>query len=145
VCCGPAAPPPARSRAATDIPTLLARARAHDPEAVEALADLIEAAVVDPERRVGAALGIGRHSGISAERAALIAERDDALRELASVIAPGLPFGEQAASIAQRAMRYRPATIDRGGSAERQALHRLVVTGLPVPGIRHLKRILAKL
>ncbi len=42
-----------------DFPVLLARARAHDPEAVNALADLVEIAAVNAERRVGAALGLG--------------------------------------------------------------------------------------
>ena len=85
-----------------DLPVLLARARAHDPEAVNALADLVEIAAVNAERRVGAALGLGRRGGVSARHAALIAERDDALRVLASIIAPGLAIGQQAREIAAR-------------------------------------------
>ena len=73
-----------------DIAALLARA--HDA----ALADLVEVATTDSDRRAGAVLGIGRHGRVSDERAVLLAERDDALRKLARAAAPGLSTGRQA-------------------------------------------------
>ena len=92
-----------------DLTVLLARARVRDPEAVDALADLVEIAAANPERRVRAALGLGHRGGVSARGAALIAERDDALRELASIVAPGLPIEQQAREIGARLGRYQPS------------------------------------
>lgn len=70
--------------------------------------------------------------------------RDEALRDLARFIGAELSFEQQAARIVAKAQRYQPASDDGHGGAEREALHRLSTAGLPVPGKRQVRRILAK-
>jgi hypothetical protein len=71
--------------------------------------------------------------------------RDAALRDLAQLIGADLSLEQRAAEIIVRARRYRPAPSDEQGGAERRALHRIMETGLAVPGRRQLRRILGHL
>jgi hypothetical protein len=105
--------------------------------------DRVDATAAEPGQRVGAALGLGCCGGISERRAAILAERDDALRALARIIGPGLPIERQAQAVAARLRRYRPTSIDASGGQARQALQRISNVGLPTPSLRHLRHILS--
>jgi hypothetical protein len=124
---------------------LLARARQHDPEVAFALAELIEGAIAVPDRRISAAFRLKRRGGVSEHRATLISERDQALRALARLLYDDLPPAERARSILCKARRYFAAThsADDGNCPERALLQRIARTGIPLPGMRHLRRILS--
>lgn len=70
------------------------------------------------------------------------ARRDEALRDLALLIAADLSLEQRAARVVDKAKRYCPTPADHSGNAERQALARIAGAGLPVPGPRQLRRIL---
>jgi hypothetical protein len=71
--------------------------------------------------------------------------RDAALRDLAQLIGVDLSLEQRATEILAKASRYRPApSDDQTSSAERRALHRIMETGLAVPGRRQLRRILGQ-
>jgi hypothetical protein len=70
--------------------------------------------------------------------------RNEALCDLGRLVGAELSLEQQAARIVAKAVRYRPAPDDRCGGAERQALLRLATSGLPLPGRRQVRRILAK-
>jgi delta 1-pyrroline-5-carboxylate dehydrogenase len=130
-----------------DIANLIERARERDPVAAAELAEIVERAIEHPEQRVGAALGLRRRKGGEpAWRAARRTERDGALRELAQLIGTDLSLEECADMIVRKATRYlaAPHCPADGDGAERGVLARIAGTGLPVPGLRHLKRILAE-
>jgi hypothetical protein len=119
---------------------LIARARQHDPDAVLALADLVEASL----GHLGHALPRRRRGGDPMEEKRV--RRDAALRDLARLISADLSLEQRAAEIIVRARRYRPApSDDQASSAERRVLHRIAETGLPVPGRRQLRRILGNM
>src|SRR5437763_1920464 len=86
----------------TDIPALLARARQRDPEAVEALAGLVEARLlrVAPRPRGGD------------RRAAERAQRNAALRRLAALMGADVPAGRLARGLAGRLARYRSTATE---------------------------------
>jgi hypothetical protein len=126
-----------------DIGELIIRARQHDPDAAVALADLVEGALADPGRRVSAAFKIRHKGGEAKSRADRRGLRDEALRELAELTGADLLLEQQAQEILRKTRRYRSAPADPTGSTERRALHRIAASGLPVPGLRQLKRILS--
>ena len=72
------------------------------------------------------------------------AERDNALRALDALLGADLPLEQRARQIIFRVGRYHPTGSDKQASEERRALHQITVTGLPVPGLRQVKRILAR-
>jgi len=71
------------------------------------------------------------------------ANRDNAIRDLARAISADLSLERQAEAVIRRACRYHPLPGDPNGPAERQALHRIASSGLPVPGKRQARRILS--
>jgi hypothetical protein len=72
------------------------------------------------------------------------ARRDEALRDFATLLGADLSLEDRAAQIIGKVTRYRPTARDKQGSSERRLLHRIAETGLPVPGERQMRRILAK-
>jgi hypothetical protein len=71
------------------------------------------------------------------------AERDDGLRELALLLGGSRSFTRRAREVAAKVRRYRPHPRDHDGSTERRVLHRLSQTGMRMPGLRQLRRILS--
>lgn len=117
-----------------DLAALIERVRAAgDMAAALELAALIEATLVRAPRRRG---------GEPRWRAEARAKRDDALRDLAQLIGADLSLEQRATELSRRIGRYRAVPTDADGSAMRQVLHRIAKTGVPVPRLRQLKRIL---
>jgi hypothetical protein len=129
----------------TDLADLLARARQRDPEAALALADLIEGAIAVPERRISAAFKLKPRGGVSEHRATLISERNAALRALAALFYGETPIERQAREVIREVNRYAAAA--RSGEMvngrKRILLAQIIETGLPVPRLRQMKKILA--
>jgi hypothetical protein len=67
--------------------------------------------------------------------------RDDKIRALAPIVAPGKPVEQQARDITGRLARYRPMPNET--SPERRLMQELVETGLPV-GADRIRKILGK-
>ena len=113
-----------------DLPTVLVRARRCDPEAVEALADLVEARLLRaaPRSRGGD------------QRAAERAQRDAALRQLAALLGADMPRERLARDLAGRLKRFRPMPAET--APERVLMREIITSGLPVPGPDRLARIL---
>jgi hypothetical protein len=55
----------------------------------------------------------------------------------------GLSLRRKAQQVAAKVCRYRPHPRDREGSTERRALRKIAETGVPMPGLRQLRRILS--
>ena len=84
---------------------LIARARGLDPEAVARLCDAMEDVLAEPDRKVGAALGIS---------AARLRARDEALRKLAQALAaPGKSIAQIAREVCREARRRGIALSER--------------------------------
>src|SRR6185437_7281149 len=81
-----------------DLPILLARARQRDPEAVEALANLVEARLLRASSRPRG----------GDPRAVERARRDAALRRLAALMGTDMPTERLARDLAGRLKRFRP-------------------------------------
>src|SRR3954447_12312907 len=122
----------------TDLPALLSRARAHDRDAVEALARLVEGQLSPtvPRPRGGD------------QRAAERARRDEALHRLAAMVGAGMP-GERLARVlgpplarvlATRLARFRPMPTET--APDRVLMREIVTSGMPLPGPDRLARIL---
>ena len=133
-----------------DIAALIARARQRDPEAAQALADLVEHAVMTPAQRVSTAFRLKRRGGDKdAERRS---ERDNALRALARLLYPDLPLEQQSRALFEKAERYvangwsheRHRAHPCGESRERSLLRQVASSGLSIPRPRQLKSILAE-
>ena len=69
-------------------------------------------------------------------------ERDTALRELALLLAPGRPAENQARVVSDRLSRYKPHLSET--APERQLMAKVMATGLEVPTIERLRRILVR-
>jgi hypothetical protein len=100
----------------TEIANLIARTRQRDPEPAIALADLVEATLIPPQKTGGALRARRSRGGDSKgeERA----KRNDALRDLAQLIGADLSLEQRAQEIIRKTGRYRPAPSDESGSAE---------------------------
>ena len=119
-----------------DVAELIARVRQRDPNAAIALADLVEA------RSLQSTDGVRRRRG-GDPKAAGRTERNEAVRALGALLSAELSLERQVREIICKVRRYRPAVGDENGDGERGVLHQLVDSGLPLPGTRQLKRILA--
>jgi hypothetical protein len=67
-------------------------------------------------------------------------KRDEAVCALASLIAPERPLEQQARAVIDRVVRYRP--VPGEVSADRQLLSQIRETGLPIPRVDRVARIL---
>jgi hypothetical protein len=76
-------------------------------------------------------------------KAACRSTRNEGVRALGDLLSADLSLEQRAHEIAGKVRRYRPGADDEHGGAERQALHQIRSAGLPVPGTRQLRRILA--
>ena len=106
------------------------RARQRDPEAVEALVDLIEARLLRAASRPRG----------GDQRAAERAQRDTALRQLAALIGADMPRERLARDLVGRLARFRPMPTET--ALDRALMREIVASGLPVPGPDRLARIL---
>ena len=119
-----------------DVAELIARTRQRDPDAAVALADLVEAQFLPSTD------GVRRRRG-GDPKAARRTERNEAVRALGALLSTELSLERQAREIIRKLRRYRPAVGDENRDGERGVLHQLANSGLPLPGTRQLKRILA--
>jgi hypothetical protein len=126
------------------ITNLIERIRDGDTDAALELADVVEAATRTPDRRVGAALMPKSRGGEPRWRAQQRSIRDDGFRDLAELVGTDLSLEQRAQEVIRKVTRYRPTPTDQSGSPERRVLHQIAETGLPVPSLRHLKRILGQ-
>ena len=113
-----------------DLAGLLARARDHNPDAVEALARLVETQLLPAAPRPR---GGDPHA---AERA----QRDAALRQLAVLVGPSVSTERLARTLAGRLARFQPMPAET--APDRVLMREIVESGLPVPGPDRLARIL---
>jgi len=118
-----------RQLAATDPPDAGLLRLAADATVV--LAALGEAGSLPAPRRGGDPLAARR------------AQRDAALRQLAAAIGGAdAPAERLARDLTARLVRYRPASVEV--TPERLAMRAVIDTGLPVPGIERLRKILVE-
>ena len=113
-----------------DLSALVSRARQCDPEAVEALADLVEARLLRAASRPRG----------GDQRAAERAQRDAALRQLAMLMGADIPTEPLARHLAGRLKRFRPMPAET--APDRVLMQQIITSGLPVPGPDRLARIL---
>jgi hypothetical protein len=133
---------------ASGIDELIARARQRDPEAAAALVALVEDVIANPGRRVGAAFRLKARGSEPGWRVRRRAKRDNALRALALLYAD-LPLEQQARLLMQKAARFLAAGWPHdqrrqdGASKERSLLRQIGESGLPIPQLRQMKKILS--
>jgi hypothetical protein len=112
-----------------------------DPEAARELADLVRAALAQPDRRVGAAFGFRHHGGEPEWRRSARGRRDGALREIAR-----RQFGDAALTKPQaRTLRIRlqrQLASTRPSGADVDLLRQIDETGLSMPGLKQFLRII---
>ena len=116
-----------------DLSSLIERARHGDAEAGEKLADVVEQAIANPNRRVGTAFGIRRKGGEPKWRAELRAQRDDALRDMAvAQYGPTAKLDRQQARLLLRKASRRVAAAHAAeiGNSENDPLQRIAKAGL---------------
>jgi hypothetical protein len=128
---------------------LVAAARGGDVEAVQSICDLVAAAVRQPDRRVGAALGLNRRpGGRPPEYRRLLRTRDPALRELIEM-QPRPRQSERIRLARTKFGRYEAAAWPREcglpddtGNRERDLMRIIARTRLGFPTDRHCTTIL---
>src|SRR3954468_4380510 len=119
-------------------------------------ADRIAVVGIDPVRAIGIGLELigAAHRHLARGRARAVpspsrggdplaeqrAERDEALRSLATMIAPAAAAEQQARKIASRLARYQPMPDQT--AAERVLMKQIVDSALPIPKPDRLARIL---
>jgi hypothetical protein len=126
----------------SDITTLIARVRNGDPVAASALADLVECDLFRA--------GFGVTSGTEApsrrrggdKLAGTRAVRNEGIRDFAALLGSDLLLEQRAQQVIREFARFRPNATDENRGPKRQALRRIIDTGLPIPGLRQVKRII---
>ena len=73
------------------------------------------------------------------------AQRNSGMRDIAQLLGAELSLERKAQLVIAKSHRYQPSPSDLNGSPERQALHRIASSGVPVPSSKkQVKRIIAK-
>lgn len=113
-------------------------------------ADHLDAGLLTLLGNVGAALVAleldhRKHKRGGDHKAAARAQRNSGMRDVAQLLGVELSLERQAQLVITKTLRYQPSPSDANGSPERQALHRIASSGVPVPGSKkQVKRIIAK-
>jgi hypothetical protein len=121
-------------------------------------ADRIAVVGIDPVRAIGIGLELigAAHRHLARDRARAVpspsrggdplaeqrAERDEALRSLATMIAPAAAAEQQARKIAGRLTRFRPMANET--APERVLMQRVLASGFGVPSPERIRKILVK-
>jgi hypothetical protein len=128
-----------------DLADLIEHARTGDPNAARELADIVERAVAQPDRSVGAALMPKKRGGVTEWQAEQIAERNDAYRDfvLAEFGTPFLtPKQSRTAIRKMKALLTEAHRLEGGGTIQQDAIRRIRAAGAEIVGDKQLRRIL---
>ena len=129
---------------------LVSAARMGDAEAVNRICDIVAAAVEQPDRRVSTAFRLNPRGGLAPGRAGLFKIRDETLCALTE-LQPGERRSDRIQKARQKLARYAangwPHEHDKPeetGNRERDLMRKIMRTGLPVPGERQHRAIMAE-